>query len=282
MNCFAQAGLKPIIIKRSKGPEIVDSLVGGSAEIGTLAITPQALQVLQGIDLTVFATIQTTDRDIKVVGHRSSGIDSGASLKGKRVGYVGGTFGEIFLSRYLAKHGLDKSDISLVSSGPAQLRDLFLSKSLDAIIIWEPIIQDILNDESVNSDDIFLDVDTTIYTARMNLLARPEILKEKQQEAEKLVQALVCGEELMQKYPEKTRQVVEEWLDRRANTLIKVFDEKTFRLQLDVPALLSDLKEETKWAKEAVFNGKGDIPNDFTKLVDPSIMKAVNPKAVKK
>src|ERR1035437_6088876 len=50
-NCFGDAGLKTTIIKRSKGPEIVDALVGGSADFGTLAITPQVLQALQGSDL---------------------------------------------------------------------------------------------------------------------------------------------------------------------------------------------------------------------------------------
>jgi hypothetical protein len=37
-NCFTKAGLKPILIKRSKGPEVVDALLGGSAEVGTLAV----------------------------------------------------------------------------------------------------------------------------------------------------------------------------------------------------------------------------------------------------
>jgi sulfonate transport system substrate-binding protein len=145
-NCFTKAGLKPILIKRSKGPEVVDALLGGSAEVGTLAVTPQALQAVQGNQLVAFSTIQTADKDIKVIGHRSSGINGGSSLKGKKVGYVGGTYGEIFLSRYLTKHGLNKSNVSLVSAPPAQLRDLFTSKNLDAIVLWEPFIQDILRD----------------------------------------------------------------------------------------------------------------------------------------
>jgi ABC-type nitrate/sulfonate/bicarbonate transport system substrate-binding protein len=280
VNCFAQAGLKPIITKRSKGPEVVDALLGGSAEVGTLAVTPQALQAVQGNQLVAFSTIQTTDKDIKVIGHKSAGIKSGSSLKGKRIGYVGGTYGEIFLSRYLAKYGLKKSDVSLVSSSPAQLRESFVSNSLDALVLWEPFIQDIFDNPATKKDNIFIDVDRKIYVGKINLLARPEFIQKKPKEAEKLVKALLCGEQLIQKYPDKARQSIEKWLDRKPNTLINVFDKSTFKVDLNKTELLSDLKEESKWALESVFSGKGKIPEDFNPFVNDSIMKSVSSERV--
>lgn len=281
-NCFEDVGIKPIIIKRGKGPEIVDALVGGSADFGTLAITPIVFQALQGSEFTIFATIQTTNHDIKVIGHHSSGINSGSSLKRKRVGYVGGTFGEIFLDRYLEKHGLQRSDISLVSAGPPQLRDLFISNELDAIIIWEPIIQDILLDEAINRNDVFLDVDTTLYTGRINLVARPQVLEEKQEEAKRLLKALIKGEDLIMKYPDKVRERVENWLDRRPGTLENVFDKETFKVELDVNTLINELRIESEWANEAIFNGRAKIPEDFSKYVNSSLLESVDFKRVKK
>jgi NitT/TauT family transport system substrate-binding protein len=281
-DCFAEAGLAPTIIKRSKGPEIVDALVGGSADFGTLALTPQVFQALQGSDFVIFATIQTTDHDIKVVGRRSAGIVSGASLKGKRVGYVGGTFGEIFLNRYLEKHGMDRSLISLTSAGPAQLRDLFLSRSLDAIIIWEPVIQDILADSATDRDDVFLDVDRSIYTGRINLVARPQVLRDKQEEARRLVRAMIEAESIIKEHPEEVRQQLELWLDRKPGTLAEVFDQQTFRVQLDVAGIVRDLRMEAEWAQEAIFHGKAKMPEDFSRFVDPTIMEAVAPDRVRK
>jgi sulfonate transport system substrate-binding protein len=281
-DCFAQADLNTVIVKRSKGPEVVDALLGGSVEVGTLAITPQAFQALQGNRLVVFATIQTADKDIKVIGHSAAGITHGSSLKGKRIGYVGGTYGEIFLSRYLLKHGIKKNDASLTSAPPAQLRDLFISRSLDAIILWEPFIQDILRDPAIKKNEVFLDVDPTVYTGRINLVARPESLRMKRKEAEKLVKALICGETLLRKNPHRAQESIERWLDRKPGTLNNVFDEGSFRIELNMPALLSDLREEIKWAKDAVFNGKGTTPKDLSPFVDPSIMEAVAPNRVKK
>lgn len=282
IDCFSDAGLNPTIIKRSKGPEIVDALVSGSADFGTLANTPLVFQALQGSDFVIFATIHSSDHDIKVVGHKNAGIESGASLQGKRVGYVGGTFGEIFLNRYLAKHGLDKDDISLISAGPAQLRDLFLNKSLDTIIVWEPFIQDILNDPAVDKEEIFLDIDRSIYTGRIHLVARPQTLKQKRKEAESLVRALICGEGLSHKNPDQVRNRLEAWLDRKPETLKEVFKPDDFRVELDLPILLGELQAEAEWAKEAVFSGKAQIPDDFSIYIDTSIMEAVAPDRLKK
>lgn len=281
-DCFADAGLAPTVIKASKGPEIVDALIGGSADFGTLAVTPVVFQALQGSDLVIFATIQTTDRDIKVVGRRSAGIDSGPSLRGKRVGYVGGTFGEIYLNRYLEKHGLKREDISLTSAGPAQLRDLFLGEQVEAVVIWEPVVQDILADPQVDASDVFIDVDRTLYTGRINLVARPQVLKEKRADAEKLVRALLCGERLIKERPAEVREALESWLQRPEGTLSEVFDASTFVVELDIPGLVSGLEEEAEWAQEAVFNGRAEMPADFRRLVDPSILEAVAPDRVKR
>lgn len=277
INCFSDAGLDPTIIKRSKGPEIVDALVGGSADFGTLANTPLIFQVLQGSDFVIFATIHSSDHDIKVVGHKNAGVESGKSLKGKRIGYIGGTFGEIFLNRYLEKHGLERHDISLTSAGPAQLRDLFLNKSLDAIIVWEPFIQDIMADTMVDKEEIFLDIDRSIYTGRIHLVARPQTLKLKRREAESLVKALICGESLTYENPEQVRTLLEAWLERKPGTLNEVFNPNDFHLELNLPKLIEELKSEAIWAKTAVFSGKAKIPKDFSKYIDVSIMEAVAP-----
>ena len=280
MDIFKEVGLKCNIIKRSKGPEVVDALIGGSADFGTLANTPVVLQALQGGHLSIFATIQTTDHDIKMVGHKDQGVSSGTSLKGKRIGFVGGTIGEIFLERYLQKHGIDKKEVTLTSAGPAQLRDLFINKSLDAIIIWEPVIQDILTDEGVAKDDVYIDIDPSLYVLRMHLVAKPETLKQKHEETKRLVKAIIKGEELLIAHPQKVRKQLELWLDRKPGTLEKVFEESTFRVNLDIPSLLKELKEEAEWAQKSVFSGKGKMPEDFSIYIDPTILESVAPNRV--
>ena len=279
-NCMEENNFNCTLFKRAKGPDMVDVIIGGSADFGTLANTPVVFQGLQNNTIVIFATIMTTNKDIKVLGHKSAGINSGEDLKGKKVGYVGGTIGEIFLDRYLEKHDLNKEDINLTSGGPAQLRDYFLTKELDAIILWEPAVQDIMLDPSTNKEDIFIEVDTTLYTTRMHLVATPEKLEKYKDEAKNLIKALICAEGKLHNNPDEARIKIEKWLDRKENTLLNVFDPNSFKLELNVPVLMKELEEETNWAQEAVFKGKGTIPSNYSQFIDYSILESVAPDRV--
>jgi NitT/TauT family transport system substrate-binding protein len=289
-TCIQEAGLNCTIFKRAKGPDMVDVLISGAADFGTLANTPIVFQALQKDTLVIFATIMTTNKDIKVIGHRKFGVNSGADLKGKKVGYVGGTIGEIYLDRYLKKYNITRNDISLTSANPAQLRDYFIPNDdningdnknrLDAIFIWEPTVQDILMDKRINKNDLFIDIDTTLYTLRMHLVATPEKLKMFRHEAALLIEAMICAEQKIKDKPDEARLQIEKWLSRKENTLLDVFDKNSFKLELNVPVLLKELEQEAIWAQTAVYNGKGTIPANYHQYIDYSILDSIAPARV--
>lgn len=279
-SCFDKAGLNPLLNKRSKGPEVVDAIVSGSVEFGTLAITPQVFQILQGVNLTTFTTYQTSALDIKFVANKSAGITTPNQMKNKRIGYVGGTYGEIFLERYIQKYGIPKKDIILTSGGPAYLRDLLINGELDGAILWEPVVQDLLLADSSNIDKWYIDVDQSIYTARVNLLATPDVLKENKSKAKKLVQALICSEQYLIEQPKLVQTRLEKWLDRPTGSLTGVFHPETFRVTYDEKSLRADLKAESEWAKSAVFNNKVTIPTDFAPYITDEVLKQVNPERI--
>lgn len=282
LTCFDKAGLNPLINKRSKGPEIIDSIISKSVDFGTLAITPQIFQILQGNNLTIFSTYQTSDRDIKFIAKKSAGISSPEQITGKRIGYVGGTYGEIFLERYLEKHAIAKESVVLTSGGPAYLRDLFLNGDLDGAILWEPVVQDIILDQAVSEQDLFIDVDRSIYTARVNLLALPDILEANRSKAEKVVKALICAETYLINEPALVQSRLESWLGRQSDSLDGAFYPETFRLSLDTNSLQSDMYIESVWASTAVFSGKAVIPDDFSIYITDSIMREVAPSRIVK
>lgn len=279
-TCFDKAGINPLINKRSRGPEVVDSLVSGSVEFGTLAITPQVFQILQGDNLTVFATYQTSDRDIKFVGRKSFGLISPAHIKGKRIGYVGGTYGEIFLDRYFKKHSISRDSVILTSGAPAYLRDLFLNGELDGAILWEPVVQDIILDGSIPNSDLYIDIDRSIYTARVNLLALPKTLKEKEAKAKRVIDALICGEYYLKNEPKLVQDQLEKWLGRQTGSLDGAFYPETFRITFDSKALIADLGDEANWANTTIFSGKAFIPNDFSDYISNKIMKQAAPSRI--
>lgn len=279
-SCLEKNDLDYRLIKMAQGPDVVSALISGSADFATLANTPVILQGMQGKTIVIIATIMSTNKDIKLVAHKDAGINSGGDLLGKRIGFVGGTIGEIFLDRYLEKYQIPKSEVILVSAGPSGLRDNFLSKQLDAIFIWEPTIQDILNDRTIDRDQVFVDIDTTLYNMKMHLVSTPEKLQKYPDEARKLIISLICAESRMLAYPDLTRLNLEKWLDRSENTLINVFDKNSFRLELNVPILKEELQNEAIWAQKAVFENKGTIPTNYNQFIDYSILEEIAPDRV--
>ncbi len=64
-------------------------------------------------------------------------IQTPADLRGKRVGVLPGTFGELFVDRMLNANGLKTSDVTLVNIDPSNVPDS-LTVQIDAGHSWEP------------------------------------------------------------------------------------------------------------------------------------------------
>ena len=89
----------------------------------------------------VLATTMVSTEDVRLLYFTGAGIGADpATLKGKRVGLVKNTVGDIYLSRLLAKAGLNQSDVSVVHARPADLKSLLLSGELDAATLWDPFV----------------------------------------------------------------------------------------------------------------------------------------------
>ena len=86
----------------------------------------------QGLPLMRFGTLVATPLNSLVV-LQSSGIDSIAKLKGRRVGFSVGGFEDAILGAMLKKHGLNLSDIKLINVN-FSLTPALLSKGVDAVI----------------------------------------------------------------------------------------------------------------------------------------------------
>lgn len=68
----------------------------------------------------------------------SSGIDSIADLKGKKVGVEIGFVGHLLLLNGLEKAGLSESDVELVNMPTHQAAQTLASGDVDAIVAWQP------------------------------------------------------------------------------------------------------------------------------------------------
>lgn len=109
-------------------PGIAD--LAGNAETQTLRMS------LKRPDARIIVT--TTEGLYRIVARRSSGIDSAADLKGKRIAVFVNTSAAFYLHRLLKGAGLSEADVIIVPLTAKAGADALIKGDVDALSTWEP------------------------------------------------------------------------------------------------------------------------------------------------
>ena len=129
---FADAGLDVEMIAPADPNDPPKLVAAGKAEIA-ISYQPQLhLQVAEGLPLVRFGTVVATPLNSLVV------LDAGpiktiADLKGRKIGYSIGGFEDALLGAMLARHGLGRSDVTLINVN-FSLSPSILAGQVDAVI----------------------------------------------------------------------------------------------------------------------------------------------------
>jgi NitT/TauT family transport system substrate-binding protein len=125
-------------------PGVVDSAAPGArTEKG--AVPPdlagnsetQALrQSVMHPDLRILMTV--TEGMYRMIARKSSGIQSLADLKGKRIATVSANSSSYYLHRMLARVGLAEADVTIVPTLPDKGADMLIAGTVDALAVFEP------------------------------------------------------------------------------------------------------------------------------------------------
>ena len=135
----AQAHSEPVQITNGGVPDLFRP---NGAQLATNAET-QALRVsVDNPDLRIILTV--SEGLYRIVARRSAGISTLADLKGKRIYTIPVTSSGYFLHRMLRTAGMDYADVTVVPGiQMARLADAMAAGEIDAVTIWEPMIDDV-------------------------------------------------------------------------------------------------------------------------------------------
>lgn len=89
-------------------------------------------------DVRLVAMIDESDGADAIVAQAN--IQTGADLKGKRIGATLGTFGEVFTNQFLEDNGLMPEDVSLVNMDVAKVPEQLQQNAIEAGYVWEPFL----------------------------------------------------------------------------------------------------------------------------------------------
>ena len=92
------------------GKAALDEVLAGKADFATVADTPLMFSIMNGHQISIIATIQSSNKNNGIVARKDRGISTPQDLKGKKLGVSLGTISEFFADAFLASHSMARED----------------------------------------------------------------------------------------------------------------------------------------------------------------------------
>lgn len=120
------------------GPPENEAFAAGEEDIGLIGDVPLLIAKASGQKTVTFAKLSSGEQTVALTVPVDSDINDPAQLKGKKVAYVKGSYGQHFLGLVLKNAGLTFDDIEEVNLPNADIGNAVVTKQVEAGIIWEP------------------------------------------------------------------------------------------------------------------------------------------------
>jgi len=257
------------------GKKATQALFAGEIDISTVADMPVVFNSFKREDFCIFATFTCSYPFVKVIARKDKGINTGADLRGKRVGANKGTSSHFFLVVFLIHNNLSISGVKMIDIKTFDLPDALKNNEVDAISVWQPYTQKakkLLKDNAIElpSSENYR---TTFNFAVMKSFAKehPEILK-------RFLRAIDNAATFTKKNRERSQDIIVESFKLDKNTVSSAWDDFIFGISLD-QALLVSWDEIARWAIENNFIEEKKLPN-YLNFICLDALEAVKPESI--
>lgn len=211
-DILAKNGLEAEVIPFLYGTQMQEALLAGKIDV---ALTSEANFVNLAVKYPckVIATLGSAGR-IAVMVKEGSPIRKVADLKGRTVCTVFGTSAHYPAVQWLLKAGLDPAkDVKLVHMAAAEGRAALVKGDLDAIVIWDPFVEDFVEKKAAR----VLEANPSFLTTTV---ASADFLKNSPEAAEDFLVAL----QQAALYMARNHAQVNEWLSKTMGVAPGIID----------------------------------------------------------
>ncbi|KPK99067.1 MAG: hypothetical protein AMJ95_01235 [Omnitrophica WOR_2 bacterium SM23_72] len=147
-DILSRNGLRGEVIAFPYGPPMMEALLSGKVDIALTSEQNVVVLLSKGFPARIIASLGSGGRLGLIVPVNSS-VKSVGDLKGKKVGTIFGSSIHRPAVVWLKEAGLvPNRDASLVNVAGAELKFALLNGSLDAIMSWDPYIEEFLQNNS--------------------------------------------------------------------------------------------------------------------------------------
>ena len=131
---FEKEGLPVTLTNFASGSVAADAFRAGRGSIVVTGDLPAIRLWQQG---SIGICPQANYNELSIIVARS-GIKGPADMNGRKVGVLVGSTSEFFAKLYLAKGGMQPTDVDMINLRPAEMVTGFVRGDIDAFVIWQP------------------------------------------------------------------------------------------------------------------------------------------------
>ncbi|MEW6640500.1 MAG: NrtA/SsuA/CpmA family ABC transporter substrate-binding protein [Pseudomonadota bacterium] len=260
-KAWEKQGLTPKVTTFASGRLVLDALVGGGVVIGTAAETPVVFAALNGLPVRIIGTLNKHEPfDLVAI----NAIKTARDIKGRRIGYSQGTNAHYYLLKLLAAEGLTLSDITPVSLNPGDFVSSLSGGAIDAFIWTEPHLSQAL---AQGADRFHIIRSPGLYSTYSSIITLQSTIDSKPELLVKALKALIAADDTIRRDPDAAAALTAARIKLDPAVARAFWPRANFRLELDKPALVAELKRQAAWAVESkLVRPDAKIP-DFDAVV---------------
>lgn len=135
---YEEEGLDVELLWLQASPEVIQAIIGGSADGGVGGSFGMIAGAAQGAPVITVAIYAYGGERLALAVRTDSGIKTLTDLYGKKVGFQSGAIGQQMFQTMAQIEKLDTSKIDIVFLNNVDMAAAVAAKSLDAIVTWEP------------------------------------------------------------------------------------------------------------------------------------------------
>jgi len=272
---FAKQGIDLTIKKSSSGQQALDSMLKGECDLSTPTETSFVLKNFENREFSILATTATSVNSLRILANRKSGIARPQDLKGKRIFTPKGSVGQYFLDMFLVKHGLSKSDITLVTTGVPDVSAAFRDGRIDAYSQTDVMTNKAW--KALGGDAVVM-TEPGLCRTTFNIAATNRFIRQRPETVRKILAALLEGERILTQEPGKAGAAVRNVLDLDKDSVAGILANYDWTIGINQTLVLS-LEHVARWAIESGISNTATMPN-YLDYIHTEALRALRPEAV--
>jgi ABC-type nitrate/sulfonate/bicarbonate transport system substrate-binding protein len=271
---FREQGLDVNLVPFSKGKLCLDAVLGGKADVATVAETPLMHVGFGRASIAILGTMHHATKNTKCVARRDKGIAKPEDLKGHKVGVPIGGNAEYFMDKFLQKYGLKREDVIVVNLNPPEMLGAIVRGDIDASFSWEPFITRSVKELGGNAV-VFFGED--LYKETFNIVTMRDWADKNPEAGSRLIRALARATDFIHSNQNESIQIVAKHLQMDPQELSSIWSYYTFDVDLD-QSLLDAMTAQAEWAIKSGTQ-KGPVP-DYSYMLDTAPLESIGPSRV--